>query len=152
MRGVVAAIWLKRARGGPMDSVEQAELVPGRGVSGSADQGGKRQVTLIEQEVWDELMRETGGNISPSARRANVLVKGFSLLESRGRIVRIGNCRLRIHGETRPCEQMDEAFPGLREAMKKPWAGGAFAEILEGGPIRLGDEIAWEPDSGQRRS
>ena len=152
MRGVVAAIWVKRARGGPMDSVDQAELVPGRGVGGSADQGGKRQVTLIEQEVWDELMRETGGNISPSARRANVLVKGFSLLESRGRIARIGKCRVRIHGETRPCEQMDEALPGLREAMRKPWAGGAFAEILDGGFIRLGDEIAWEPDSGQRRS
>ena len=135
-----------------MDSVDEADLVPGRGVAGSADQGGKRQVTLIEQEVWDELMRETGGSISPSARRANLLVKGFPLLESRGRIARIGHCRIRIHGETRPCEQMDEALPGLREAMRKPWAGGAFAEILEGGRIRPGDEIAWEPDSCQRRS
>jgi MOSC domain-containing protein YiiM len=135
-----------------MDPVEEAELVPGRGVVGNADQGGKRQVTLIEQEVWDDLMRETGGNVSPSARRANLLVKGFPLAESRGRIARVGNCRIRIHGETRPCEQMDEALPGLRQAMKKPWAGGAFAEVLEGGRVRLGDEIVWELDSGQLRS
>ena len=125
MRGIVAAIWVKRARRGPMDPVEEAELILGRGVVGNADQGGKRQVTLIEQEVWDELMLETGGSISPSARRANLLVKGFPLADSRGRVARVGNCRIRVHGETRPCEQMDEALPGLRQAMQKPWAGGA---------------------------
>ena len=134
-----------------MDRVERAELVEGRGVAGSADSGGKRQVTIIEQDMWDDLMRETGGNVDPSARRANVLVSGVSLLDSRGKILRLGSCRVRVHGETRPCEQMDDALPGLRQAMKRPWGGGAFAEILTGGAIQVGDHAEWELQESERR-
>ena len=49
MRGRIEAIWLKRTRRGPMDPVASAELVPGRGLRGNADQGGRRQVTLVER-------------------------------------------------------------------------------------------------------
>ncbi len=142
--GRVEAIWIKRAHRGPMDPVPDAELAAGRGVVGSADQGRRRQVTLIEREVWERLMRELGGDVSPGARRANVMVSGLSLARTTYRTLRIGDCRLRILGETRPCERMDEALPGLRGAMKSDWGGGAFAEVLEGGAIAVGAPVAWE--------
>jgi len=127
-----------------MDSVETGTLVAGRGLAGNADQGRRRQVTLIEREVWERLMVEVGGSISPAARRANLMVSGITIAETRERVLRVGACRLRVGGETRPCERMDEALPGLRDAMGRNWGGGVFAEVLDDGEIAVGDEVEWE--------
>jgi len=141
--GILAAIWVKRCKRGPMDAASTGELVAGRGLVGNANQGGRRQVTLIEEEVWEAMMRELDGRLPSSARRANLVLRGLPLRDSRGRELRIGDCLLRINGETKPCERMDEALPGLRALMFPDWRGGAFAEVVAGGTIRIGDAIAW---------
>jgi MOSC domain-containing protein YiiM len=145
--GRLEAIWVKRAQRGPMDAAAEATVVAGRGIVGNADQGRKRQVTLIEREVWDRLMSELDASVDPSARRANLMVSGVPLEGARNRVLRVGVCRVLIHGHTRPCERMDEAYPGLRTAMMEGWGGGAFGEILDDGTIRVGDPVSFEETS-----
>lgn len=141
----IERIWVKRATGGPMDPVETALLEAGRGIRGNANRRGRRQVTIIARERWVELMAQLGVDLDPGTRRANLLISGLDLEKSRGRIMRVGATRLRINGETRPCEQMEEAHAGLQAAMRERWGGGVFAEVLDGGAINVGDVVAWEP-------
>lgn len=142
--GRLEAIWVKRAHRGKMDEVTEATTVAGQGIVGNVDRSRRRQVTIIEREVWDALMRQLESNVSPSSRRANLMVSGVRLQETRGRTLRIGAVRLAIGGETTPCERMDEAFLGLRAVMQPNWGGGVFAQVLDDGIIAVGDPVLWE--------
>jgi MOSC domain-containing protein YiiM len=143
MIGRVEVIWLKRAHRGPMDRVEEATLVAGQGISGSADRSRRRQVTLLESEAWVASMAELGVQKDPSLRRANILLTGLRLAHTRGRVLAIGDTRLAIGGELTPCERMDEAAPGLQAALRPDWRGGVFAQVMVGGVIRVGDSVRW---------
>lgn len=140
--GRLEQIWIKRGKGAPMDPTHSASTVAGRGLAGNANQGGKRQVTLIDRALWGDI---TAPLLSPDpiTRRANLLLSGIDLRESRGKLLRVGGVRILIHGETRPCEQMEDAVPGLRRAMSVPWGGGAFGELLDDGEIHVGDPVEW---------
>jgi MOSC domain-containing protein YiiM len=141
MAGTLERIWIKRAKRGPMDPQVRATMVAGRGIAGNANQGGARQVTIIASEMWDTVSRD---GLDPAARRANLMVSGIDLVESRGKTLRIGAVRVRLNGETRPCEQMEDAQAGLRAAMQTPWGGGAFGEVLDDGEIAIGDAVSIE--------
>ena len=135
----IERLWIKPAKGAPMEPAEELEIVAGKGVVGNKEQ--QRHVTLIAAERWAELMRELDADVDPGARRANVLISGIDLNESEGRTVRIGDVTLTIRGHTKPCGQMDDALPGLQEAMKTRWGGGAWADAVTGGTIRVGDDV-----------
>lgn len=134
-------IWIKRMRKGPMDPAARATVVAGKGIVGNANQGGKRQVTIVSSKNWTDVTAPLGATPDPRLRRANLLVSDLDLVDSRGKILKVGNVRIRIYGETRPCEQMEAAVPGLQQAMSVPWGGGAFGEVLNDGEIAVGDAV-----------
>jgi MOSC domain-containing protein YiiM len=129
-----------------MDPTLDVQLIAGRGIVGNANQGGRRQLTIIAREAWDDVTRELGTDIPPTARRANLLVSGLELANTRGRLLRIGKCRVRVYGETKPCSQMEEAHAGLQNALQPDWRGGVFAEVLDDGRIAVGDPVEWVED------
>lgn len=134
-------IWIKRMHKGPMDPAASAKVVAGKGLVGNANQGGKRQVTIVSNKNWEAVTAPLGATPDPRMRRANLLVSDVDFTDSRGKILHIGKVRIRIYGETRPCEQMEAVAPGLQQAMSVPWGGGAFGEVLDDGEIAVGDPV-----------
>jgi len=140
----VEKIWIKRMRRGPMDAVDRARVVAGKGIVGNANQRGKRQVTIVSSKHWRDVTAPFGAAPDPTIRRANLLVTDVDFSQARGQILKVGAVRLRVYGETRPCERMEDAAPGLKNAMSVPWGGGAFAEVLDDGEIAIGDPVVLE--------
>lgn len=145
--GRLEAIWQKRAHRGPMDAIDVGELIAGEGLVGSVGRSRRRQVTIIEREVWDRVQEELQAAIPYSARRANLMISGIRLEETRDRVLRIGDTLVRIGGHTTPCERMDEAQDGLRDKLAAHWGGGTFAQVIVGGTICVGDGVEWESTS-----
>jgi MOSC domain-containing protein YiiM len=143
-QGVLEAIWTKRAHRGPMDRVNEAQLVDGRGVAGSVDRSRRRQVTILSREAWQACMAELEADLDPATRRANLLVSGVDLEQTRNRVLRVGDARLLIGGEVTPCERMEEARAGLQATMRPHWRGGVFAQVIGDATIRVGDSVRWE--------
>ena len=145
--GRLEAIWLKRARGGPMDSVDEAVAVEGRGLEGGADFDRDRQVTLVEREVFDRVKGQLDDSVEPVMRRANLMVSGIRLEGTGDQTLAVGDLRIRVRGETRPCGRMDEACEGLVDALDPNWGGGAHGSVLNDATITVGDEVRWEVDA-----
>jgi MOSC domain-containing protein YiiM len=142
MSGRVVALWIKRSFGGVMDAAAEVNLVAGEGIERDASFGrANRQVTVIEKEVFDRI-RGTLPAVDPAMRRANIMLSGVRLAESRNLVLTVGGVRILLRGETRPCERMDELCPGLRAELGVGWGGGAHGVVLDDGPVRVGDAAA----------
>lgn len=139
--GRIEALWIKRSHRGVMDPADTVTLVEGKGIATDANFGrSKRQVTVIEKEVFDRIRAELP-DVEPSMRRANVMVSGIRLQKSRTCILTLGKVRIRVYGETRPCERMDAQVAGLTNALDPEWNGGVFGVVLDDGEISLGDAV-----------
>jgi len=149
MTGTIEALWIKRAHRGVMDPVDSCALVAGKGIDGDANFGrSRRQVTVIEKEVFDRI-RTRLPDAEPYMRRANVMVSGIRLKETRDHVLTLGGVRIRLHGETRPCERMDAQVPGLTQALDPDWNGGVNGVVLDDGEVNVGDTARLEaPEAG----
>ncbi len=145
MTGKIEALWIKRSSRGVMDPAEEVTTVAGKGIRTDANFGrSKRQVTVIEKEVFDEIQAALP-DVEPYMRRANVMVSGVKLEGTRGHVLALGDVRIQLHGETRPCERMDAQVKGLTAILDPDWRGGVFGVVLDDGQIRVGDEVSITP-------
>jgi MOSC domain-containing protein YiiM len=102
---------------------------------------GKRQVTVVAHEAFNEACNDIGIKTDWKLRRANLLVEGINLQNTIGRQLKIGKVMLEITGETKPCHRMDEQVEGLKNAMQTQWRGGVCCRVTSEGEIAAGDEV-----------
>lgn len=139
MSGRVEAIWVKRAARDSMDPVEEVALVAGKGIDGDASFGRtRRQVIVIEKETFERI-RDSLPDAEPGMRRANFMLSGVSLANTRDLVLTLGGVRVRIGGEAKPCERMDQQCEGLTSALRSAWGGGVHGVVLDDGLVRVGD-------------
>ncbi|MGA1081209.1 MAG: MOSC domain-containing protein [Steroidobacteraceae bacterium] len=142
-RGRLDWIGLRPARDVPTLVMTAVEAAPGKGLSGDRFRGNaasKRQVTLLQSEHVEVMQKLLGRTIDPGLLRRNLLVSGINLYALRHARFRVGSLLLEGTGICAPCSRMEQALgPGAFNAMRGH--GGITARVVEGGELRVGDEV-----------
>lgn len=103
-----------------------------------------RQVTLIQWEHLAVVSALIGRELTPADLRRNIAVAGINLFSLKGRRFRIGQALLETTGWCQPCARLEQRLgAGTFQAMRGH--GGITARVIEGGIIRLGDDVRVEP-------
>ncbi|MEM6954621.1 MAG: MOSC domain-containing protein [Myxococcota bacterium] len=133
---------LRPGRREPMNIVTEARLEAGRGLEGDryGKKGGKRQVSLIQWEHLAVIGGLSAHEVAPETLRRNLVIEGFPVAALRRLRFSIGEVHFEGTERCAPCSRMEEALgPGGYAAMMD--MGGVLARVVQGGTIRLGDEV-----------
>ena len=110
--------------------------------------GNARQVSLIQWEhlavIGALLGRPAEQPIRPQDLRRNIAVSGINLFSLKGRRFRIGQAILETTGWCQPCARLEQHL-GLGAFQAVRGHGGITARVLQGGIIRLNDDLCVEP-------
>lgn len=150
--GTVVAIHVADKARAEMKRVEKVLAVPGKGLEGDRyfDKQGTffrdvikavpdKEVTLIEQEALDALLREYKIELLPHESRRNVLTSGVALNHLVGREFVVGKAKLRGIRLCEPCRHLEAMTK--RNLKGLTHRGGLRAQVLDQGEIKAGDSI-----------
>ena len=166
--GTVIGVFRKEDYSFSKDAQEELTLVKGKGVEGDAhfgelvkhrsrvarnpNQPNLRQVHLLPIELFEEL-ENTGYSVNPGELGENITTKGIDLIElPLGTLLQIGkDVSLQVTGLRDPCYQIDDFKKGLLSKVVYSddegnliLKAGIMTVVLEGGRIKLNDEIVVE--------
>jgi MOSC domain-containing protein YiiM len=136
-------IGIRPARRESLVVLPEVNVIEDRGLEGDhyADQGGKRQVTLIRKEDLNTAFKTMGHSVvDPGLTRRNLVIVGLPHLPSKGKRVHVGEVVLEITGPCHPCSRMDENL-GAGGCKALAGKGGLTARVIQGGTISLNDPV-----------
>ena len=145
--GRVEWIGIRPAKDAPMITPESVRIDVNSGLEGDRFRGragGKRQVTLIQEEhlhvIASCLQHES---IDPALLRRNIVVSGINLLALKDKIFQLGEVVLEFTGLCHPCSKMEKQLgPGGYNAMRGH--GGITARVVEAGIVHIGDSVLYQ--------
>ena len=139
--GLIKAIAWRPTDGDTMCESDHCKVRRNTGIDKENRKPGKRTITLLSYEQWRTVCDQLHTDLPWITRRANLLLEGIDLQQTIDKPIQIGEVRVWIHGETKPCKLMDEQHAGLREALKPDGRGGVFGQVLNDGTITIGDSV-----------
>ena len=140
-QATLQGIAVRGASRAPMQEVQEASVTVTDGIVEDYRGSGRRQVTFVDAGQWRQVTAELGVDLPWHTRRANLLVHGLDLPATVGSRLRIGDCLFEIHGETDPCDRMDELQAGLRQGLTPEMRGGVWGRVIESGRLRVGQSV-----------
>lgn len=149
--GILLGIYIADHKGGPMRSINEAELVSGQGIVGDrhfanpgkaspAVQNPSREVTLVEIEQVTHFNSTYDMALRPEDLRRNLVTKGIGLNELVGSEFIVGSVVLKGIRLCEPCEYLaslthHDVLRGLRHR------AGLRAGIVRGGVVKVCDAV-----------
>jgi MOSC domain-containing protein YiiM len=133
--GRVEHIHIARIEGGPVEAVDEIEVVEGIGVVGDRhalapgewdDSHIGEELTLVEAESLEMLARNHDIHLQPGETRRNVTTRGIALND----VVEL-------------CEPCDHLMSIVGKPILRPLAhrAGIRVQLVQGGWIRVGDAV-----------
>ncbi len=133
-----------------MEERAEVRALAGKGLAGdryaieagkySGTKVGKRAVTLIEREAIEGARAEYGVELDEAETRRNLVVAGVPVNHLVGREFTVGAVRMHGHDLAEPCTYLEGLTrAGVRKSLIH--RGGLRAEILDDGPIHVGDAV-----------
>lgn len=141
--GKVLAVCMSNKKGTPKVNIGEAELVAGYGLNGDAHAGDwHRQISLLSYEKIDAF-RERGAIVEDGAFGENLVVDNidFSNLPI-GTILRCGEVVLELTQIGKECHNRCHIFERMGDCIMP--RDGVFAKVIQGGIIKMGDEMIVE--------
>jgi len=146
----VTAILISPTPSGPIEPLDSARAMAGRGIEGdryavgtgtfSDKPGTGRQVTLIEAEAIEDFEAGSGVSFTAAEARRKIVTRGVRLNDLVGREFSVGEVRVLGCRLCEPCTHL-ERLTGKGVLKGLVHRGGLRAEFLTDGVIRVGDRI-----------
>lgn len=145
--GKIKAICISEKKGTEKRPVEEAEFIADWGIKGDAHGGTwHRQVSLLSDEKI-QTFREKGAEITYGAFGENLVVEGvdFRTLPV-GTRFRVGDVRMELTQIGKDCHSHCVIYQRMGTCIMP--REGVFAKVLQGGTVRIGEELEVEmPDA-----
>jgi MOSC domain-containing protein YiiM len=148
--GELTHIHIAENAGAAMQPRNSAKLIAGVGIEGDRYATGRgyysnlprtdRQVTLIEMEALEALVRDHGIALLPNETRRNLTTRDVPLNHLVGRRFRVGAVLLLGARLNVPCKYLEQVTgkPVYAPLINR---SGLNCEIIEGGVVRIGDVL-----------
>ena len=124
---------------------ESIEVVASKGIIGDRYfhdfNGDREQITLIESENIDYYNNTFNTTFNYLEFRRNIITKNIQLNDLVGKIITVGDIKLKVNDLCRPCKELQDRLGKgniIKEFLRR---GGLRCEILSSGTINIGDKI-----------